>query len=303
MKNLILSIMSVSLLLGLSRTNAWAIEPQFALGAQHLVVSAIKGDKALDVLKPEHKNSYRTEIIGAGSVGLIDMDAYRPGKAVEAGSVGVINLEGIVTKGDYCTIGTKDWTTQLALIESNPNFIGTIINIDSPGGSVDGTQTFADAVFAAKKPVVGLINDGMAASAAYWIASQCTELFATHETAESGSIGVFVQIPDFKAFYEAQGLPIHIIYSDLSADKNSVVLKALEGDYEPIKKEVLNPIAEQFIAAVKRGRGAKITTDEVFAGKMYMASKAKKAGLIDGVKTFEQAVSRVKLLSNSLKIA
>ena len=65
-----------------------------------------------------------------------------------------------------------------------------------------GTDEAADAVFAASehKRVVGLINP-LAASAAYGIGAQCSELVAI-ESADVGSIGVFMTDCDMSKFNE-----------------------------------------------------------------------------------------------------
>ena len=64
-----------------------------------------------------------------------------------------------------------------------------VLAFDSPGGSVFGVQELGDTIFAArnKKPIIGTI-EGQCGSAAYWIASQASKLFAS-PSSEVGSIG------------------------------------------------------------------------------------------------------------------
>ena len=66
-----------------------------------------------------------------------------------------------------------------------------IIDVDSPGGSVDGTMEAAAAVrqVARSKPVTAVANTLMA-SAAYWVASGASEIVAS-PSALVGSIGVY----------------------------------------------------------------------------------------------------------------
>lgn len=58
------------------------------------------------------------------------------------------------------------------------------VRIESPGGTVSGAKDLADEIAKAKfsKPVVAFMDD-LAASAAYWIFSQSTEIIANNTTA------------------------------------------------------------------------------------------------------------------------
>jgi len=69
-------------------------------------------------------------------------------------------------------------------------FRSIVLDMDSPGGEAVGAFEAADAVRAAalSKEVVGVVN-GMAASAAYAIASAATRIVTT-SSGISGSIGV-----------------------------------------------------------------------------------------------------------------
>lgn len=302
MKKLLFLIMASSILLGLNRS-VWAIEPGFAQNNLPIIVSIIKGQASIDVLNPAKISEDRIGVMAAASgAKIVEMDSFRPSNAVEDGSIGIINIDGVITKGDWCYVGTNDWTAQLDIIEKNQNFLGTIFVIDSPGGDFYGVQTLTTRISQCKKPVFAYIKDGICGSGACWIAASCDEIYFSHETCQIGSIGVFCEIPDWKGFYEANDLKLHTVYSNLSPEKNLVYTKVLENDYDPIRKEMLDPMAETFINAVKSGRGDRITSEEGFLGKMYMAKDAKRIGLIDGVKSFDQVVSRISAKSNSVKI-
>ncbi|MFT5133852.1 MAG: ClpP class serine protease, partial [Gammaproteobacteria bacterium] len=80
----------------------------------------------------------------------------------------------------------KDFTSAL----NNPDVKAIVLNIDSPGGEVNGCAEFANLIFEArgKKPIVAYAS-GDAASGAYWVASACDEIVVS-ETSALGSIGV-----------------------------------------------------------------------------------------------------------------
>ena len=73
----------------------------------------------------------------------------------------------------------------------DPAIESIILEIDSPGGQVAGVSEFAAQVREATaiKPVIAYVSD-LGASAAYWIASQASELIVT-PSGLVGSIGVF----------------------------------------------------------------------------------------------------------------
>ncbi len=80
----------------------------------------------------------------------------------------------------------------LAEIANDDAVVGVVIDIDSPGGTIFGSQAIADGVaeFREKtgKPVIAFVS-GMAASGGYWSAASADEIVADAGTA-IGSIGV-----------------------------------------------------------------------------------------------------------------
>ena len=186
--------------------------------------------------------------------------------------------------------------TRVLEADQHPNISGIILYIDSPGGTVDGTQAFADKVKACKTPVVTFI-DGLMASAALWIGSSASRIIAQNSTTEIGSIGVMVQFADMQPMWEQEGVKFHRINADQSRDKNKTFTDALNGDYSGIKNEQLNPLAEQFIAAVKANRPN--LPDSVFTGKVFFAEDALSLGLIDEIGSLDAAIAAVSSLSAS----
>lgn len=211
------------------------------------------------------------------------------------GSIAVVPVCGPIMKEDNCgDLGSESLAAQVLAYGNDANIGAIILKIDSPGGQVYGTQTLVDAIaqVAKTKNVIGFINDGMAASAAYWIASACTNILASQKTDSIGSIGVFVKLADYDKKLEADGLKIHTIYADQSSEKNKDVNDALAGNYATIKAELLNPIADAFISSVKTSRADKLnlSAGDPFKGKIYMADDALKIGLIDQIGNFNAAI-------------
>ncbi len=118
--------------------------------------------------------------------------------------VAAIGLKGILTANNALFARCLGWTTYHGLAATCAELAAAedveqvVIEADSPGGMVLGIEAAAQAVagLAAQKPVHVLVNP-MAASAAYWIASQATEIVLT-PGAIVGSIGVGMQTYSFK---------------------------------------------------------------------------------------------------------
>lgn len=72
----------------------------------------------------------------------------------------------------------------------NPNIKGILLDIDSPGGEVNGCSELSDMIYQARgtKPIIAYAS-GACCSGAYWIASACDKILAA-DTAILGSIGV-----------------------------------------------------------------------------------------------------------------
>jgi hypothetical protein len=116
---------------------------------------------------------------------------------------GVVSITGsLVNRGAW--IGASSGLTsyegiaaQLERAAADPQVKTVVLDIDSPGGEATGMFSLAAKVraVAAEKPVIAVVND-MAASAAYGIASQASEIVVS-ETSLVGSIGVVLHFGRF----------------------------------------------------------------------------------------------------------
>jgi len=94
--------------------------------------------------------------------------AAQPSKIALIGVYG-----GLTPRGSWYGSSLSAIAAGAARAASDPDVLGAIVDIDSAGGTVSGTMEAATAVadLASKKPCVACVNT-LAASAAYWIASQ-----------------------------------------------------------------------------------------------------------------------------------
>ena len=238
--------------------------------------------------------------------GIAQVLAGRSGGASSANTSGskvaVIPIQGTVQKrGGYCSLGTKDLVAQLNAANRDPEIAAIVLDIDSPGGQVDGTEEFALAVNQSAKPVVAYI-DGLGASAAYWIASQASAIFINSaSTGYAGSLGVLCMSINQSDFLEKQGIKVEILRSTRAVDKARLnPVEPLSDAVRAVVQADLDQIGETFIAAVEKGRAGKLSTKEdVFTGKVYRGSDAKKHGLVDAIGSLQDAVNHAAGLAQS----
>lgn len=162
--------------------------------------------------------------------------------------------------------------------------------IDSPGGSVAGTSDLADEVLKAKaaKPVTAYIED-MGASAAYWVASQADAIYA-NQTANVGSIGVFGVVHDMSIRAAQEGIKVMVFRSGPYKGAGTPGEAITDEQRDEFQRHV-DELFGVFTKAVMNGRGmTRSEVDAVADGRVWMASDAKGLKLIDGVKSFDEAL-------------
>lgn len=172
------------------------------------------------------------------------------------------------------------------------------LRIDSPGGSVAGTAETGAAIKAASaagKPVHAFI-DGMAASAAYWLASQADSITASAPTAEAGSIGVITAHVDETKRNEDRGVRVHVIRSTALKAPGTAGESLSAEQMSSIQREItqLHNVFADTVAAGRNLSPAQIA--QVATGEIWTAAQAQSLGLIDGVQGWDAWIAG---LSNS----
>jgi signal peptide peptidase SppA len=218
------------------------------------------------------------------------------GRVEMHGNVAVIGVEGPLFR--YASIFTeisgatsienlsRDYRAAL----DNPAVHQIVLNVNSPGGQVDGINEFADQIRAgaAKKPVTAYV-DGQAGSGGYWLASAASRIVA-NESAFLGSIGVVVSVTDNRDAQERQGVKRYEIVSTKSPLKRTDV-RTDEGRAQLLA--IADSIADLFIGRVSQFRGttADRVTSDFGRGAMLPARQAIAAGMADALGSFETLIT------------
>ena len=213
--------------------------------------------------------------------------------------VALIALEGVIAKRMNMFmqisggVSTEMAVRDLQAAQADASVHSIILCIDSPGGTVDGTQTLADAIAACTKPIVSLAS-GTMCSAAYWSGSAANAVYIVDGTTVVGSIGVVATHQDVSKAQAAQGIKTTEIYAGK--------YKRITSSYEPLTKEGKQVMQDQvdytyalFVDAVAKNRNC--TADVVLAnmadGRIFIGQQAIDAGLVDGVSTLAQLVQQL----------
>lgn len=228
-------------------------------------------------------------------------DLRRQGVPVSmSDGIAVVQLRGpMVKEQSYLTeffgfTSTAALTAAFNALAADATVNGILLAIDSPGGSVDGLSELGDAVAkaASVKPVIAQV-DGMAASAAYYVASQASQIYANRMDL-IGSIGTILYFYDFsKAFEDAGIKPVVIDTGEFKGI--GVPGKPVTESHVAYLKSLVDGYFADFLSTVKRGRqiGTK-ELKEVADGRVFFAEDAKASGLIDGIRSYADTLAKMK---------
>lgn len=169
-----------------------------------------------------------------------------------------------------------------------------LLDIDSPGGTVNGTPELAQAVAdAAKLKSIHAFSAGQMCSAAYWIASQCDAVYAT-PSARVGSIGVMMPFIDSAEKFRSQGLKVEVFAAGKFKGMGTPGVSLSEEQRALIQSD-LEEVAADFKTAVL-ARGRKIP-DEAMEGQSFSARKAQRFNLAGTVKSRNEVIARLRSLT------
>lgn len=287
---------------------AWALETKFFDRMAPMVLHRLSMGKDLGALLSPMPS---TPQVAAGQVYQVNTNLFYSEEdgyffqGEENQIISRTSLAGTVTKsGGMCAYGTKQLGSQLLLKDQKKNVAAHLIEIDSPGGAVDGTPEFAGIIAGLKKPVVAYV-DNMAASAAYWIASQTDHIVTNSQNyTQVGSIGTLAVLANEREYLKKEGIKVEIIRATASVDKarlNSIE-EWPEESLAQLQAE-LDQINGDFIRAVNTGRNGKLFTmgEDIFTGRMYDQRKALALGMIDQIGTLDDAIAMARTLSRNTK--
>lgn len=198
--------------------------------------------------------------------------------------VAVVRLDGVIAADESASAGKVGEALRNAF--KNNQAKAVILAINSPGGSPVQSGYIYDEMLRLRslhpdKKLYAVIAD-IGASGGYYVASAADEIYAD-KASLVGSIGVTAS--SF-GFVEAMN-KLGVERRHFTAGEH----KAFLDPFSPVKEEeklfwqeVLQKTHEQFISAVKTGRGDRLTlTEEITSGLIWNGEQALALGLVDGL--------------------
>jgi len=208
------------------------------------------------------------------------------------------NLFSAISGGSSLQLLMRDFHTAL----ENPAVNHIILDIDSPGGEVNGVNEFANAVFAAReqKNIIAYVG-GMGASAAYWIASAASKI-VVDQTAMVGSIGVVASYIDDSERLAKEGVKEIEIISSTSPNKRP---NPASDEGRAMIQARVDAIQEIFVATVARNRAVATQTvlKDFGGGDVLIGQAAVEAGMADALGSLEDIIENLNNSSPNQKEA
>jgi protease-4 len=219
---------------------------------------------------------------------LIFFALYLPeetGKGITVGKhTAVVELNGMIA--DNTEANADDIVAGLRAAFRDENTAGVILRINSPGGSpVQAGYVYDEIVRLREKypetKLYAVITD-MAASGGYYVAAAADEIYAD-KASVVGSIGVLMNSFGFTEAMDKLGVERRLYTAGEHKGMLDPFSKENPADVAHVKT-MLNNIHQQFIDAVKQGRGDRLIDDpNIFSGLFWTGEESINLGLVDGL--------------------
>ncbi|MEB3068011.1 signal peptide peptidase SppA [[Mycobacterium] vasticus] len=219
-------------------------------------------------------------------------------------AVAVVTVAGAIVSGSggpqLSPLGNRNVggdTIAAALREAaaDDDVAAIVLRVDSPGGSVTGSETIWRAVQqarAAGKPVVASMG-AVAASGGYYISAAADAIVANPGTV-TGSIGVVTGKLVARELKDRLGVGTDTVRTGANADAWSINAPFTAEQQGKVESEA-DLFYDDFVARVAQGRN--LSTDEVDAvarGRVWTGADAAERGLVDELGGLRSAIRRAK---------
>jgi ClpP class serine protease len=210
--------------------------------------------------------------------------------------VAIISIAGVLSRrfdwlAALCGFATYEGIgASLASALADFRVKAVLLDVDSPGGQIDGMLDMADQILAARaKMPVWAVANSLAASAAYALAGSAEKLFLPR-LGVVGSIGAVMLHIDVSARDQAEGLKYTAIYSGARkidgwdhAALSSGAREAAQARIDHCRQALCDLVGRQGRISAK----AALATEAA----CYSDDDARNAGLADGVQNFEATLA------------
>ncbi|APE27152.1 signal peptide peptidase SppA [Aurantiacibacter gangjinensis] len=211
------------------------------------------------------------------------------------GTIAVITVDGEITDGEAGP-GSAGAARITALLDEalDDDISGLVVRINSPGGTVTGSEAIRRAVLRHRdKGVPVAVSMGnYAASGGYWIATAGQRLFGEPQTI-TGSIGVFLVLPSFENVLAEYGVTTDgVRTTGLSGQPD--LLGGITPEADALLQASTEGFYADFLGLVAQSRDiSPERADELGQGRVWDGGAARQLGLIDQFGDLDSAIAWV----------
>ena len=197
----------------------------------------------------------------------------------------LVRLDGTIEAGGPVRASSIDGALRQAFA-ARP--AGVVLEADSPGGSPVQASDINAEIWRLRKryphtPVYAVVED-LCASGCYYVVVATNKIYA-NPASLVGSVGVLMDGFGYTHIMRKIGVTRRLLIAGRNKDFLDP-FSPLTPAHKMFAEKMLNQIHEQFISAVKRGRGARLRPHPgLFSGLIWTGARARELGLIDGFGT------------------
>ena len=219
----------------------------------------------------------------------------------DGGQIAVLTVAGEIVDG-HAALGTAGAETVVENLErglDRGNIRALVVRVDSPGGSVTGSERIRRAIMAVRQrriPVV-ISMGSVAASGGYWIATAGDTIFAEPSTI-TGSIGVFGILPSFEGTLEKLGIGADgVRTTPLSGEPD--VLRGPSDAADRLLQTGVESTYRRFIGLVSQARHLPpARVNAIGQGRVWAGGIARQIGLVDRFGSLRDAIAEAARRAN-----
>jgi protease-4 len=196
----------------------------------------------------------------------------------------LVEVQGLIAPGSESSAERVMLALQSAYKDKNTQ--GVVMRINSPGGSPVQAQSIFDEMKRLRQkhpeiPLYAVVED-LCASGGYYVAAAADKIYVAKGSIV-GSIGVRMDNFGVVGLMEKLGVERRLV----TAGKNKALLDPFlpeDPAHKQIAVDLITEIHNQFIAAVREGRGKRLKeTPDMFSGLIWTGAKSIELGLADGL--------------------
>ena len=226
---------------------------------------------------------------------ILMFDSSKSGKSSVMGKhTAMVSLQGVISSTSNAN--ASDINAALVSAFDNPESVGVVLKINSPGGSPVQAGMIHDEILRLRKlhpnkPLHVVVED-ICASGGYYVAVAADKIYVDKGSLV-GSIGVIME-----------GFGFNNLMDKLGVDRRLIIAGENKAMLDPFSKEnpkqrakmqaVIDEVHAQFIKVVKDGRGNRLKEDpDMFTGQVWTGARTIELGLADQLGSVEYVAREV----------